>query len=55
MLFLFGYSDAQRHHDASLEKLRQVNNVLEDLSVLKTQFNLMLTLNDYMQVSAMIH
>lgn len=49
--YRIGHRDTQRHHDASLSKWRDINNVLEDLTVLKTRFNLTLTLKDYMQVS----
>lgn len=50
--FLIGIRDAQRHRDTSMDRLRNINNVLEDLTILKTKFNLTLTLNDYMQVSS---
>lgn len=44
-------SENERHTETNVKKMNTVMHVLQDLSVLKTTYNLSLTLDDYMHVS----
>ncbi|KAL7727908.1 hypothetical protein ACLKA6_019471 [Drosophila palustris] len=47
----FIYSDVRRQQERNIGKLRDLDNALQDLSVLKKRYNLNLTLDSYMQES----
>lgn len=47
----FMHSDVRRQHERNIAKLRDVVNALEDLFVLKKSYNLIFTLDNYLQVS----
>ncbi|XP_016949058.1 uncharacterized protein LOC108023885 [Drosophila biarmipes] len=47
----FTYSDVRRQQERNVGKLRDLVNALQDLSVLKTNYNMGFTLDNYMQDS----
>ncbi|XP_017073334.2 uncharacterized protein LOC108109368 [Drosophila eugracilis] len=47
----FTYSDVRRQQERNVGKLRELVNALQDLSVLKTNYNMGFTLDNYMQDS----
>lgn len=47
----FMHSDVRRQHERNIGKLRDVVNALEDLFVLKKSYNIIFTLDNYLQVS----
>ncbi|XP_030370640.1 uncharacterized protein LOC115621201 [Scaptodrosophila lebanonensis] len=47
----FIYSDVRRQHERNIGKLRDLVNALQDLSVLKSSYKLVITLDNYMQDS----
>ncbi|KAM7360055.1 kinetochore component rough deal isoform 2-T2 [Cochliomyia hominivorax] len=47
----FMHSDVRRQHERNIGKLRDVVNALEDLFVLKKSYNLIFTLDNYLQDS----
>ncbi|XP_068156013.1 kinetochore-associated protein 1 [Drosophila tropicalis] len=45
----FSYSDVRRQHERNISKLRLLVNALNDLTILKSDYNMSLTLDNYMQ------
>lgn len=48
------FSDQRRHYDLSLEKLSQIIDAMEELLVLKNQYNLHVNFEEYHEVSDLI-
>lgn len=45
------YRDHRRHYDLSIEKLSHVIDAMEELLVLKNQYNLHVNFDEYIEVS----